>query len=372
VAEENGKNALIFIPDISGYTKFVNDTEIEHSQHIIEELIEVIIESNVLNLQVNEIEGDAVLFYRFGNPPTAHDIAEQSRKIFTEFHKYLKIIERDRVCHCGACSTASNLTLKIIVNYGNLRLSHIKGHQQLIGKSNIVAHRLMKNEIRENEYVLMSDDYYSKLQPGEAAAQFNWDQIQSGKGTYEHIGDVPFHFVLLTELHKTIPRIDQLTQPEKFPDPVVVENQIDAPIQFIYSVIIDLDERIKWTDGLKKIEFDREQLNRLGTKHICDVPGGKVELETILSDKSEKVITYAEKTTDSFFFPEATTFFILKEKDLGAIFRIEFHYKKRPVLGKIIDMIFRKKLANGLIESAKNLKILCESGYEKFGVAKPS
>jgi len=54
------QSALFFIPDISGYTKFINETEINHSTHIITELLEIIISSNILDLKVSEIEGDAV------------------------------------------------------------------------------------------------------------------------------------------------------------------------------------------------------------------------------------------------------------------------------------------------------------------------
>ena len=32
-------NGLLFIPDISGFTKFVNEIEIEHSRYIIGELL---------------------------------------------------------------------------------------------------------------------------------------------------------------------------------------------------------------------------------------------------------------------------------------------------------------------------------------------
>ena len=52
--------SLLFVPDITGFTKFVNNTEIDHSQHIISELLENIIDSNQLDLEVSEIEGDAV------------------------------------------------------------------------------------------------------------------------------------------------------------------------------------------------------------------------------------------------------------------------------------------------------------------------
>jgi hypothetical protein len=71
------KSSLIYILDISGFTKFVTETEIDHSTHIIEELLEIIIDSNEINLKVSEIEGDAVLFYRFGEPPTAEEIVKQ-------------------------------------------------------------------------------------------------------------------------------------------------------------------------------------------------------------------------------------------------------------------------------------------------------
>jgi len=60
MATQQTQNALIFIPDISGFTKFVNETEISHSQHIIQELLETIVNSNTLGLSLSEIEGGAV------------------------------------------------------------------------------------------------------------------------------------------------------------------------------------------------------------------------------------------------------------------------------------------------------------------------
>ena len=42
--------SLLFLPDISGYTKFIQTTEVEHSQHIISELLEVLIAANTENM----------------------------------------------------------------------------------------------------------------------------------------------------------------------------------------------------------------------------------------------------------------------------------------------------------------------------------
>ncbi|MCD4696906.1 MAG: DUF2652 domain-containing protein [Bacteroidales bacterium] len=66
-------STFLFIPDISGFTEFVNKTKIDHSKHIITELLEIIINSDQLGLTVSEIEGDAVLFYR-ENVPDLQDI----------------------------------------------------------------------------------------------------------------------------------------------------------------------------------------------------------------------------------------------------------------------------------------------------------
>ena len=63
------EQGLIFIPDISGFSRFVTRTEIDHSRLIVQELLETLIEANEIGLEVSEIEGDAILFYRYGDAP---------------------------------------------------------------------------------------------------------------------------------------------------------------------------------------------------------------------------------------------------------------------------------------------------------------
>jgi len=53
--------ATILIPDISGYTEFLSKTELDHSSHIINELLELLVESNQADFRLSEIEGDALL-----------------------------------------------------------------------------------------------------------------------------------------------------------------------------------------------------------------------------------------------------------------------------------------------------------------------
>ena len=148
---------LIFIPDISGFTRFVNETEIEHSRFIIEDLLETIINSNQLGLQISEIEGDAILFYKFGDPPGVQQLVDQVEKMFCEFHRQIRNYEYRRLCQCSACISAVDLSLKIVIHYGEFSSYKVKEFSKLLGKDIIVAHQLLKNDIDTHEYMLLTD-----------------------------------------------------------------------------------------------------------------------------------------------------------------------------------------------------------------------
>src|SRR5215216_2230230 len=151
-------SGLLFIPDISGFTKFVNEIAIEHSRYIISELLENIINSNQMGLTISEVEGDAVLFYRFGKTPPLEEIYSQVENMFCNFQKQLKNYETRRACQCSACIAAINLSLKVITHYGEFSTYNIQRHSKLIGKDVIVAHQLLKNDIKLHEYWLISGD----------------------------------------------------------------------------------------------------------------------------------------------------------------------------------------------------------------------
>lgn len=62
--------ALLLIPDINGFSHYISNSDLAHSQVRIASLLESILESNVLELQVSEIEDDPILFYNFNNTST--------------------------------------------------------------------------------------------------------------------------------------------------------------------------------------------------------------------------------------------------------------------------------------------------------------
>jgi len=196
--------ALIFIPDISGFTKFVTKCEIDHTNHIISILINVILDSNPLELKVSEIEGDAILFYSKGAPPNKEEVIQQSKRMFIDFHTNLKAIERDFFCKCGSCRTASNLTLKFIAHYGVCKEVPIHNSTKLIGSDVILAHKLLKNNVPEREYILLSEKYL-KSQQSESIIEEDWVDIKSNIENFENFGEIRTKYIPLSPLRRLIP-----------------------------------------------------------------------------------------------------------------------------------------------------------------------
>jgi len=86
----------------------------------------VIIEANEIGLEVSEIEGDSVLFYRNGPKPTAAELLAHVQRMYTKFHGHLLNYATQRICHCGAWVSANSLTLKFVLHYGDIAIKEVK------------------------------------------------------------------------------------------------------------------------------------------------------------------------------------------------------------------------------------------------------
>jgi hypothetical protein len=146
----------IFFPDISGFTEFVNQTEIEHGQHIIASLLEEIIKSNYMDFIVSEIEGDAVLFYKNGDETDPINLIKLCLEVHNKFHVKVKELDASTHCDCGACSSITRLRIKFIIRIGKTSSIKIHTFKKLYGLDVIIAHRLLKNTITSKEYILIT------------------------------------------------------------------------------------------------------------------------------------------------------------------------------------------------------------------------
>ena len=349
--------SLLFIPDITGFTEFVHRTEIEHSQHIISELLEQIIDSNEIGLEVSEIEGDAVLFYKPDDSPGLNEVYNQAKKIFLQFHSHLKLYDSQRICQCGACSTASRLSLKFVVHSAEIGFTTVKNKKKPFGSDIVLLHRLLKNNIDHDEYILFTDQYLEDNKT--AKSELSSLNFEEGFSEYESIGLVKYSYVSLKDLYVEVPEPPPVVLPEKMKDPIVHEHTFDLSLMEAYEYLSNFDLKKQWNEGITDFKYDKGKVNRVGTKHICVFEKGTAEFESVTNDFGEGNLVYGEKLKNFPLARDITFYFILSPVEDKTKIRTEIHYKPFPLVGwllKPVILLNVKKINQIFIKSFSKLK----------------
>jgi len=162
------QNAVIVLADISGYTRFIklHGMALAHAESIITELLDSIIEHTEHPLILNKLEGDAVLFYALADDDpraAAESTLRQVNGFFQAFSTRKKEIGVDALCNCGACTEVVHLNIKVVMNYGNVVVRRVRQFEEISGTSVIIAHRLLKNCVPLDEYVLLTEAFEQGL-----------------------------------------------------------------------------------------------------------------------------------------------------------------------------------------------------------------
>lgn len=182
------KQGLLILADISGFTQFVTETELEHGPPIIAALLEEVIRRLSPPLEIESVAGDAVYALAEDGtvePPTK--LLGILHGAFVGFHEKQRELEADDSCDCGACSNVARLRLKTIGHHGSFLVQTVGGHAQTAGRDVILAHRLLKNAVpRETDYALFTRDAldYMALAPDRLG-------LVSHTEHYDHFGEIP-------------------------------------------------------------------------------------------------------------------------------------------------------------------------------------
>ena len=354
-----GQASLLFIPDISGFTEFVKETEIEHSRHIISELLELLIDENELGMTLAEIEGDALFFYKHQDIPTQDQLLSQISRMFTRFHGHLKYYEKHRICHCGACRTATNLSLKFVIHAGDFQFIQVKEHKKPYGQCVITAHRLLKNEVPNSEYALFSNKLMQNWRGGEVSWEAKW-MADSGISEYGDVGLIHYDYIPLERLHSEVPELPPQKPLVRGKHPLVEQIQIQRPVNDVYELISNLNHRHLWNEGPEDFLFQKDRVNRNGTKHYCVVNDRQLEFETVADTSNEEQQVYGEITSDFPLMRKVTNYFILEPDQDHTRVTAEVHFNPVPVLGWLAAPFAKRLFRKNLLKTIENIKQIAE------------
>nr|WP_314499349.1 DUF2652 domain-containing protein [uncultured Chryseobacterium sp.] len=152
------KNGIILIPDFSGFTEFVFNTKLYTGEYIVRQLLSILIEVNNQYFDISEIEGDAILFFRYDRQPSYKKVSGILRKMRNAFN--VKIQELSEMLN-----TTIELSLKFIVHYGRFSQYNIGNFRKLYGKPVVEAHQMLKNDLADQDsYAFYSHPFLESSQ----------------------------------------------------------------------------------------------------------------------------------------------------------------------------------------------------------------
>jgi len=183
---------LLIIADISGYTRYMtaNAKTLGHSQTIITELVKAIIRQIELPLEVAKLEGDAVfLFCRKQNGAKSwaeakKTIGDKMVKFFQMFSEKITELSASTTCTCNACTHIEKLRLKVVVHSGEALFHRVFNFVELAGVDVIIVHRLLKNSVDADQYLLLTEAARHDVEfPGAI-------KLNEGQETYDDLGKI--------------------------------------------------------------------------------------------------------------------------------------------------------------------------------------
>jgi hypothetical protein len=184
-------SGLFLIADVSRYTSFLADSELEHAQEILESLFNAILKKIRPPFQVSNFQGDAIFSFCPSSSLANGDVVLNAMEsIYIGFSNALEQMRVNTTCECRACSNMKDLDLKMILHEGRYLSRVLQDRRELTGSDVILSHRLLKNSVSDllgisGGYALLTRSAVEALDLEEAALR-----MRSLEESYEHLGTV--------------------------------------------------------------------------------------------------------------------------------------------------------------------------------------
>jgi len=187
---QQSQDGYLLIADITGYTAFLRESELEHAKDSLRSLLDLLIEQTKPPLRISRLEGDAVISYApQGSFRQGQTLVELIEATYVEFRRALDLMVLNTTCNCLACRNIANLDLKFFVHYGTFALEPLPAYTELIGSDVNLIHRLTKNSVTEktgiHAYVLYTRAAVEQLDIPEMV-----EDLMVHVESYDDVGEV--------------------------------------------------------------------------------------------------------------------------------------------------------------------------------------
>jgi len=254
------RNGAFVLADIGGYTTFLTDVGIEHAKEITSHLFDALFRVDPGSWKVGNVEGDCLFLYS-DSPQPPQDLFAYLRRLYETFRESIVEIVSASTCRCGACDRSGDLTLKFVLHGGEFDTQDIVGRQELIGRDVVVAHRLLKNSVPIREYALITTALAG-------VAEASGLEVTPGRDEYGDVGAVDYVYVDFCRVREAFAKSREIYLTQQTAD-VAVSIEIDAPPDFVWSIVMDPNKPTQWCPTLIEVETLSGTLMEADSVHTC-------------------------------------------------------------------------------------------------------
>lgn len=288
------ERGCLALGDITGYSKYLAGVELDHSQDVLADLMNVMVNQMRGLLHLAKLEGDAVFCYEHEGEADGSTLMAMIESCYFAFARRLQTIVRHTTCECNACRLLPQLNLKFMVHHGQYAIHEVAGSRELVGRDVILVHRLLKNSVAEKTglrgYALLTQS---------CLARFGIDPAAMGMAphteTYEDVGDVPAYILNLeARWQQEQERRSVYVGPGQGID--VSEFELPAPPPIVWDYMTTPSKRMLWQPDTVRIDENNPNgLRGVGTTNHC-VHGDYAVDEQILDWKPFRYVTERDVT----------------------------------------------------------------------------
>jgi hypothetical protein len=264
--------AYFVIADITGYTAFLTGSELEHAQDILKSLFDTLLDNIKAPLTISNFQGDAILTYApEGSFVLGQTLLESVENIYCAFSHKLELMHRNTTCTCRACANIPKLDLKLFVHFGEYLLQDMRGKAELSGPDVIIAHRMMKNEVKEKTG-LKAYTLFSEVAVNQLGLQDFTCEMHPHSETYDHIGEVKMYAYCLKTMweHEREKRRDIVNPQEAW---FVYDHDIPASPATVWDYYTEPQRKVT-AYGVDGITVSAKNAGRMGVGSITHCAHG--------------------------------------------------------------------------------------------------
>lgn len=349
-ASESG---CLLLADITGYTGYLQATELEHAQDVLADLLETIVETLQPVFVLSKLEGDAAFAYAAASSLNPTMIMDTVEAVYFAFRKRLRDIDHATSCDCNACVLIPGLDLKFFLHFGEYVVRRIAGTEELTGADVVLAHRLMKGSAGE---AVQGSAYAAYTAATMDKVGMNPELLGFRPHTdhFDDIGDVE---LFVQDLHARWAFEQERQRVYVSKDEAVAEVEVDVPVEpaVIWEYASNHSKRMQWQPGLTGIDMVTD--GRLGagsTNHCMHGPDTTIEHVADWRPFSYYTTQYEHPVLDGLW--TLTTEFTKTETGTTVSYRVGMI---PPALEEWWTD-FGPQWIDGVSESQRNLKALLE------------